>query len=145
MPSLAVSCSAHSYNQLKIRDKNRIGASAPVQSMSRMSRNNCKQFQRVPENDGGSIRHAYDIGRNYFRQFLTLQRRVWRAFLVRPGQLVSTTELLPRVFPRVRTYQAWHWNSVRRAARRFAVPVRRSSSGRGRPLLWRAKDQGDIR
>jgi hypothetical protein len=67
-----------------------------------------------------------------------LQRRVWRALLIKP--VLSTTELLPKVFPRVRTYRAWHWNSVRRAARKIAIPVRRSRTGRGRPWLWKAKD-----
>lgn len=71
----------------------------------------------------------------------TLQRRIWRAFLVRPpGTILSTSQLMPLVYPRIRgRFQHWHWYGVRRAAAAVAVPVRRSSRGRGRPLLWKAK------
>ena len=63
----------------------------------------------------------------------TLQRRVWRALLVRSP--LSTTQLLPLVFPRVRTYRGWHWNSTRRAARAGSgLP---SSSCLADPISWR--------
>ena len=66
-----------------------------------------------------------------------LQRRIWRQFLVKPpGTLLSTTELLRVAYPRQRAgFRNWHWYSVRMAARKVAIRVRRSSTGRGRPWL----------
>lgn len=69
-----------------------------------------------------------------------IQRRIWRVFLIRPS-VFTTTELCRAVFPRsggIVTDK--HRHSVRRAALRVATPVGRSSSGRGRPLLWKARN-----
>ena len=72
-----------------------------------------------------------------------VQRRTWRALLTKSP--LSTTHLLPLVFPRVRTYRGWHWSSVRRAARKVAMPAGRSKTGRGRPLLWRKRMAVNVR
>ena len=68
-----------------------------------------------------------------------IQRRIWRLFLVKPSTF-TTTELCRAVFPRSRGIVTdKHRHSVRRAALRVAAPVGRSISGKGRPLLWKAK------
>ena len=68
-----------------------------------------------------------------------IQRRIWRVFLIRPS-VFTTTELCRAVFPRSRGIVTdKHRHSVRRAALAVARPVGRSNSGRGRPMLWRAK------
>ena len=68
-----------------------------------------------------------------------IQRRLWRAFLARPGALLSTTELLPLTHPRFRgSFQNKHRLALRRAARAVAEPVGRASTI-GRPIVWRAK------
>ena len=69
-----------------------------------------------------------------------LQKRIWRAFLVQPGALLTTTQLVEQCYPRIRDrFRNGHWYAVRRAAAAVAVPVGRSDRGRGRPLRWRAK------
>ena len=68
-----------------------------------------------------------------------IQRRIWRLFLVKPSTF-TTTELCHAVFPRSRgNISDKHWHSVR-PDQRVAVSVGRSTSGQGRPLLWKARD-----
>ena len=67
-----------------------------------------------------------------------IQRRIWRLFLFR--QSATTTDLCRAAFPRALGVVTHNQRrSVRRAALAVAVPVKRSSSGRGRPLLWAGK------
>ena len=69
-----------------------------------------------------------------------IQRRIWRVFLFR--QSATTTELCRAAFPRALGVVTHNQRrSVRRAALAVAKPVGRSSTGRGRPLLWRAREQ----
>ena len=71
-----------------------------------------------------------------------VQRRLSRIWLIRPEAMVTTTELARAAFARaLDAITHNHRRSVRRAALAVARPVGRSSSGRGRPLLWlRKKD-----
>jgi hypothetical protein len=70
-----------------------------------------------------------------------LQRRIWRQFVISPNALLTTTQLMRGCYPRMAdAFRNWHRWDVRRAAVAVAVPVGRSTSGRGRPLLWKAKD-----
>jgi hypothetical protein len=69
-----------------------------------------------------------------------IQRRIWRMFLVRPNAAITTSDLCLGAYPRaggVITHN--HRRAVRGAALAVAVPVGRSKTGKGRPLLWKAK------
>ncbi len=57
-----------------------------------------------------------------------IQLRCRRAALVDPGGRWTTAELMRWVYPRLVEFDRWHWNSVRRGARR-----------RGKQLLWAPK------
>ena len=48
----------------------------------------------------GLVKQYEPFIRDYVRKFR--KRRVWRAFLVRPGALLTTTELVRLVYPRIR-------------------------------------------
>jgi hypothetical protein len=65
-----------------------------------------------------------------------IQRRISRAFIARPDALLSTTELVRLVYPRLRAdeLKRSNWYSVRLAAAKVAVRV-----GRERPygtIVW---------
>ncbi len=68
-----------------------------------------------------------------------VQRRIWRAFIVRPDARFTTTELVRLAYPRLSACELRrsNWYSVRLAASRVARRV-----GRRRPygtIVWAAK------
>ncbi len=68
-----------------------------------------------------------------------VMRIVRRSFIANDYRPLRIGDLLPRCYPKLRTYPCWcRWN-VRRALLRYAVPLGRSSTGRGLPVIWRPK------
>jgi hypothetical protein len=67
--------------------------------------------------------------------------RVWKAFIALAGEVVSTGELVRRIWPRrTRPFRQVHYQRARRAAAEIADPVARSPTGKGRPWLWRLRE-----
>jgi hypothetical protein len=64
--------------------------------------------------------------------------RTWKAFLSLGDQLVSTGELVRRIWPRLSRHRPIHYHRARLAALEIADPIGRASS-KGRPWLWRLK------
>jgi hypothetical protein len=65
--------------------------------------------------------------------------RVWKTFVALAGEVVSTTELVRRTWPRKQRFHPEEYRRARLAAREIADPVARSS-GSGRPWLWRLRE-----
>ena len=65
-----------------------------------------------------------------------IQRQIRRAFIARARPL-TMSELLPWAYPKLDHFKHWHRWSVRRALLRYAVPIGRSTKGRGLPGIWR--------
>jgi hypothetical protein len=65
-----------------------------------------------------------------------VQVAVRRAFIVSPGQPLTTTQLAQWAYPRVGTLQQWQRYNVRRVASAVAARVGRRKPG---GLLWRPK------
>jgi hypothetical protein len=69
--------------------------------------------------------------------------RVWKAFIALDGEIVPTTELVQRTWPRKSKWHPEEYRRARDAALELADPVARGP-GRGRPWLWRlGPHQGD--
>src|SRR6478672_2975130 len=66
-----------------------------------------------------------------------IKKRVLRAFIANNWQPLTTGELLPWCYPRLKRFQDWHRWSVRRALLQVAQKVGRSDHGLGLPFLWR--------
>jgi hypothetical protein len=64
-----------------------------------------------------------------------VMRQVRRAFTAAGGKPLSTSQIMPWVYPRLEHYKHWHRWSARRALLRYAVPIGRSD-GRGLPVIW---------
>src|SRR5260370_31782340 len=75
-----------------------------------------------------------------------LQRSCRYAFWAEERDL-TTSELSEWTHVQLRAYgdklSNHHYRAIRRAAARVAVPIGRSSSGKGRPVIWRLKKGGD--
>jgi hypothetical protein len=65
-----------------------------------------------------------------------LQKMVRRELIIRAGKPATTVDFMKRAFPRLDHYARWNYRAVRRAALRFAIPVGRSSCGKGRAVVW---------
>jgi len=66
-----------------------------------------------------------------------VMRQVRRAFVAAGGNPLSTSEIMPWIYPQLTSYKHWHRWSARRALLRYAEPIGRSQSGRGQPVIWR--------
>jgi len=75
------------------------------------------------------------------RCFGKLQRATRRALIVANGHPIKTGEILRYAFPRLDRYEGWRYRAARRAATRFAVPIGRSATGQGRPVMWVANEE----
>lgn len=81
---------------------------------------------RVPYRPIPPANHGYRVGH--------IQRQVRREFILSDGRPLSTGELIRRAYPHLRIFASWHYREVRRAARRWGVPI---GGGRGRNgILW---------
>jgi hypothetical protein len=69
-----------------------------------------------------------------------IRHRMYRAFIAAGDRVVSTSELCRRVWPRKTRFHSEEYKRVKATAAFFADPVGRSATGKGRPYLWRAKD-----
>jgi hypothetical protein len=69
-----------------------------------------------------------------------VRHRVWRAFIALAGEIVPTTALIQRVWPRKRRFDTKEYRRVRAAALEIAYPVGRAST-KGRPILWRLREK----
>jgi hypothetical protein len=67
-----------------------------------------------------------------------IKRQVRRAFIANNGRPLTTGELLPLCYPRLKRFDDWHRWSVRRALLQLAERVGRRM-GRGLPFLWAPK------
>ncbi len=64
-------------------------------------------------------------------------------FVIRPDAELTTSDLCRGAYPRAGGVITDNQRrSVRGAALASAAPIGRSRTGRGRPLLWRAKQAG---
>ena len=61
-----------------------------------------------------------------------VERQVRRAFIASHGQPLLTADLMHWAFPRATRYEPWRYWSVHRAAKKFAIKVRRWDKGN----LW---------
>jgi hypothetical protein len=68
-----------------------------------------------------------------------LRRCIKRAFIVSNGEPLTTSEILPRAFPRLTHYPCGLRWGLRLALLREAEPIARNRFGRGRPNLWAPK------
>jgi hypothetical protein len=50
---------------------------------------------------------------------------------------MTTTELVRELYRA--PYERWHYTEVHSAARKFCIPIGRSSLGSGRPIIWQLK------
>ncbi len=69
-----------------------------------------------------------------------VQRIVRRTFIANDYRPLRIGDLLPRCYPKLRKYPCWCRWSVRRALLRYALPLGRSSTGRGLPVIWAPRD-----
>jgi hypothetical protein len=58
-----------------------------------------------------------------------IQRQVRRLFIGNGGKPVRMAELLRHCYPRLARFEHWHRTNVRRAAKRYAVPIDRDGRG----------------
>ena len=58
-----------------------------------------------------------------------------RCLIAADNRPVSTRDALAWIYPRVRSYEPWHYRKARRALGRYATPIGRGA-GSGRPLVW---------
>jgi hypothetical protein len=65
-----------------------------------------------------------------------VMRQVRRRFIAAGGKALSTSQILKWVYPDLDRFKHWHRWSARRALLRYAVPIGRSSTGRGLPVIW---------
>ena len=61
-----------------------------------------------------------------------VERQVRRAFIAGKGRPLTTIDLMRWAFPRATRYEPWRYWSVHRAAKKFAIKVRRWDKGN----LW---------
>jgi hypothetical protein len=64
----------------------------------------------------------------------------WEA-IAADGRPTTTTAICRRAWPGLSRFENRHFFSARRAAARFLEPVARSTTGRGRPVLWVPKPE----
>ena len=76
-------------------------------------------------------KNPYRVGR--------VQRAAQRELIAADGEPVTTTEIMRRAYPRLTTFPDWLNSQARLSATRFAISVGRSTSGSGRPRLWKLK------
>src|SRR5689334_7930671 len=50
--------------------------------------------------------------------------------------ILTTSQLLEWTYAGQRTNKSWHREMTRRAAQKVAIPLGRSPTGRGRPMMW---------
>ena len=65
-----------------------------------------------------------------------VMRQVRRAFTAAGGKPLSTSQIMPWIYPQLDRFKHWHRWSARRALLRYAVPIGRSSHGRGLSVIW---------
>ena len=66
-----------------------------------------------------------------------VMRQVRRAFTAAGGNKpLCIGDVLPWIYPQLDRFKHWHRWSARRALLRYAVPIGRSSKGRGLPVIW---------
>ena len=65
-----------------------------------------------------------------------VMRQVRRCFIAAGGKPLSTSQIMPWIYPRLDRFKHWHRWSARRALLRYAVPIGRSETGRGLPIIW---------
>jgi hypothetical protein len=85
------------------------------------------------ENFKGRFQRIDKVGR--------LQRQARRAFIASGGRPLRTGEVARRCYPRAVKIGNWQREAVRSALHKFAVPIGRSSRGRGRPTIWAPKPE----
>jgi hypothetical protein len=49
---------------------------------------------------------------------------------------------MPWIYPQLDRFKHWHRWSARRALMRYAVPIGRSETGRGLPVIWAPRPYG---
>jgi len=65
-----------------------------------------------------------------------VMRQVRRCFVAAGFRPLTTSEIMPWIYPQLDRYKHWHRWSARRALLRYAEPIGRSQSGRGQPVIW---------
>ena len=70
-----------------------------------------------------------------------VRRGVRRALVASQGAPLLTRDLLRWCYPRASRFKQDHYRALHHAAPTFAVKLRRSPIGRGRPWLWAPSDE----
>jgi hypothetical protein len=65
-------------------------------------------------------------------------RQARRCLIAADNRPVSTSDALAWIYPRLKSFEAWHYRKARRALARYATPIGRGA-GSGRPLVWIAE------
>jgi len=65
-----------------------------------------------------------------------VMRQTRRAFVAAGGKPLRIGDVLPWIYPQLDRFKHWHRWSARRALLRYAVPIGRSETGRGLPVIW---------
>ena len=68
-----------------------------------------------------------------------VMRQVRRAFVAAQNKPLCIGDVLPWIYPHLDRFKHWHRWSARRALLRYAVPIGRSTKGRGLPVIWAPK------
>ena len=71
-----------------------------------------------------------------------VMRQVRRCFIAAGGRPLSTSQIMPWIYPQLDHFKHWHRWSARRALLRYAVPIGRSETGRGLPVIWAPRPYG---
>jgi hypothetical protein len=67
-------------------------------------------------------------------------RQVRRCFIAAGGKPLSTSQIMPWIYPQLDRFKHWHRWSCRRALLRYAVPAGRADA-QGRPIIWAPKPE----
>lgn len=65
-----------------------------------------------------------------------VMRQVRRAFSATDNKPLCIGDVLPWIYPQLDRFKHWHRWSARRALLRYAMPIGRSETRRGLPVIW---------
>src|SRR6516165_3319792 len=71
-----------------------------------------------------------------------VMRQTRRAFVAAAGKPLRIGDVLPWIYPQLDRFKHWHRWSARRALLSYAVPIGRSETGRGLPVIWAPRPYG---